>query len=110
MSSETYNGWPNKETWSVHMHITNHEEAQSDAERFAKNVKRNAEDIPQVKNGTWSAEEGPRFLMTDWLKDWIETETERQCQGFGELLALELVTDALARVDWNTLAIMFLED
>lgn len=56
MTDETYNGWPNYETWNVALWIDNEEAMQNDALQMA----RDARELPY-----------PATSLEDTLRDWI---------------------------------------
>jgi hypothetical protein len=85
--ASTYNGWVNKETWLVHLWLTN--DAASDA--------------------TWRAvarEVGNAHRLADVVRGELEDDAAaRQPEG----LYADLLTTALGRVDWVAVAHHLLE-
>jgi hypothetical protein len=85
--TSNYNGWPNKETWLVNLWLTN----------------------DSATDSMWravAAEVGDAYRLADVLRqDLEEGATAVQASG----LYADLLTAALARVDWDTVARHFLE-
>lgn len=59
---ETYNGWSNRETWAINLHLSNNEGDYEAAMDAARGCIANAEE----------EERTPVGLMADWIKDWTE--------------------------------------
>lgn len=99
--TEKYNGWTNRETWAVSLHINNSESFQAHT-RWAAHTAKGA---PY-----------PELTLADTLKDWIEGlsedvyapgpagEPDRElCAMFGDI-------GSLWRVNWREIAANLLED
>lgn len=88
-TDETYNGWKNRETWAAHLWLSNDESLYNATAALA----RTAGD--------------PRLAacrVEQWVRDCLEAKTD-ELDG----MITDLVTCALARVNWDDVAAAFLE-
>lgn len=77
MTEETYNGWSNRETWAVKLHLDNTESSHLWLMHAARSTRAMAEQIEQVKSGVWSKEQAEVFNLADKLKEAVELTFER---------------------------------
>lgn len=109
MSTETYNGWTNYETWGVALLLDNDEGTYREAREAAERFKEEAPDHRNVP-GIWTAEEAAKFEMADWLKDYTETlcgiGADSEDLGIPEpsMMAQQLLGGALSDVNWDEIA------
>ena len=94
MELSEYNGWENKFTWLVHLHLSNEQVLMQEVTRLVASVSRNRA--------------AGRLLQT-WVKaslfNWLNARPERD-SGFDanmRLLAWDMVGSALAYADWDVL-------
>lgn len=101
MSDKGYNGWTNRETWAVALHINNDQGSQEQAEQMARDAIANHadEDANDVKYELADA-------LKDWITDEIEEATERMGTSFGAYLVRDLLSDD---IDWHEIAESFIE-
>ena len=87
----TYQGYTNRATWAVHLHLSSDELYAAEARRISR------------KDNEF------RFQNDDDLKEWvtwlIDAESDRM-----EPLARDLLIDAIASVDWREITESFRED
>jgi|WetSurMetagenome_2_1015567.scaffolds.fasta_scaffold421272_2 hypothetical protein len=92
---EKYNGWTNRETWLVALHLSNSEELyNSTIETLKKKVKYS-------------------FQKEDDLMYFVETLTNMSFdrnESSSSLLSADLIRTALSRVDWKEIVNSFKED
>jgi len=94
MQFSTYNGWENKFTWLVHLHLSNEFEL---ANEMAELVAREPNDVPAGR------------LVEMWVKVAIENwitffpGRNRQYDEYIRLFAWDLLRSALAYADWDAL-------
>lgn len=104
--AKRYNGWANYETWCVHLWLTNEEGSyrywREEAERQSKEARR----CEEVKAGTWTVPEARRFRLADQLKSELEEASPTEEAS----LFSDLLSGALAEVDWHEIAEAFLEE
>lgn len=100
MTDERYNGWTNYETWAAALWIDNDQEAYNHARGLAQDV-RNAG--PQPLPGVDFQRE-PVNILADQLQDWIEG----LAPDLSASLFSDLLTRAIARVNWRELAEYYL--
>ena len=98
MSEDKYNGWTNRETWAVTLHVNNDEGLQSEAHDMAR------ADVP-----VWSLAESFRL----WVEDLLSVDYWRDEMGCDMPRGLELMRDdcgSLWRVNWRECAESLLSD
>lgn len=81
----SYNGWANYETWNLHLWLSNDEGSQAMAEELCEGVELHE--------------------AADRLKDWAEEHVASM--SLDPSFASDLLTAALASVDWRELAQAF---
>lgn len=69
MTDDTYNGWSNRETWALALHIDNTYEWQQMRYAWAKEAKRLAAASDILSK--------PEYRLGQMLKDWAEDAFER---------------------------------
>jgi hypothetical protein len=103
MTDETYQGWPNRETWCVHLWLRN-EPGNCDAARMACNQR--DETIQEAAQS-----------LKDWVADLWGDKLDGSCPGnVGNKTAAnfssaakDMLKCALARVNWVEVAYAFRE-
>lgn len=91
MSDETYNGWKNYPTWSVHLWLDNEQGSQDYW-------------IAEAVDALDTAEH-PRYEIADALKNYVRDE----CESDDASMASGLLGYALDCVDWYEIADAYLE-
>ena len=102
-----YNGWSNYETWLVNLWMSNDAVVCEFWVGEAKRHKEEASELEQVRDGLWTETEGAMIGLAEQLKaDIEEGRPEEECEWglYGDLL-----TAALAEVDWMEIADSWLE-
>ena len=99
---EKYNGWTNRETWLVHLWLTNDEQTYRTCVDLAKECWRSA-----VTDGSLSKSDVARFRLADRLKEFVDegNPLSERADMYSDLLG-----GALASVDWREIAEAFRED
>lgn len=95
----TYNGWANRATWLVNLHLTNDqglygEAAGIVAERYQDEL------VPDHVLGIVDDHTGKVGRAADELKDYVERITDTEAGPF----VADLIGQALADVDWHEIA------
>lgn len=116
MKDETYNGWANRATWLVALHLNNDQALQEDALRIAALAYSTAvANVPNFMEDD-SPERVNRYAVSmtaDAIKDYVEELTNDGTYTTadpGAMLAADLIGTALATVEWAEVAEAFLED
>ncbi|NBU42260.1 MAG: hypothetical protein EBS51_15970 [Planctomycetia bacterium] len=101
MAEQTYNGFPNVETWRVQLHLSNDEQASRWVARQARRWAGEEHFLPGEVAETFEA----------WLRRFVEGGTGCMEPGGNtfEMLARDTVQAALARVDWAHLARLWID-
>lgn len=88
-NDETHNGWPNIETWTVHLWCSNDEQAQLSCRELAEDCASDLEAGEQIRDR------------------WVEPLCDSA--GPSDGLVCDLIRRALARVDWRRIGKAFRE-
>jgi len=92
MAGEKCNGWSNRETWRVQLHLANDEQTEPAVRRAIR---------------TFGGADNPPFSCAEWLRAYVEArvlpEVGSVADTWGQF-ASDTVEAALGRVDWDELA------
>jgi hypothetical protein len=102
----SYNGWTNYETWAVALWIDNDEGSQGYVRDMATECVDAAPESENARSGLWTREQAARFLLSDQLKEWVESDL---LPDLGATLAADLLGAAVSEVSWDELAKHYLE-
>lgn len=108
----TYNGWANRATWLVNLHLTNDQGLYEDAVHQVRSAFEYAV-VPDHVRGVTTDYQWKLGRATDALRDHVEalTQADGSALGIGvPLLVADLVNQALADVDWREIAEGLLEE
>lgn len=72
MSDEEYNGWTNRETWAVKLHLDNTEAAQLWARELVTFEPADAAHQQRVRDAIWTPEQSKVFYVEDALREAVE--------------------------------------
>ena len=100
MTTSTYNGWKNYETWCCKLWIDNDEGSQAYWQERAEEIFRDSEG-----DDTFSKLEQATLALSEALKDEHE-ESKPELQGFWS----DIFNAALGEIDWYEIAENMLED
>ena len=113
-TAETYNGWTNRETWLVHLHLTNDESAYVSTVRTVRHAYETWKApamLTDYFDGDPEREHEARMYavrdaLENFAREWLEIEREALSRATepGALFISDLVSTALARVDWDEIA------
>lgn len=110
MSDETYNGWANRSTWLVNLHLTNDQGLYTESRELVRDEYDGAE-VPEhvagiVDEATWKL-----GRAADALQEYVEElTTDNDGRDPSTLLRSDLVGQALADVDWREITAGLLEE
>ena len=94
MELSEYNGWDNKFTWLVHLHLSSEERLMNAMTSLVANT-------PSGYPAGKLVEQWVREVLTNWHTN--VPDRYRSYNGYLRLLAWDLVSSALAYADWDIL-------
>lgn len=99
--TDTYNGWTNRETWAIAMHVNNDQGMQEWAHERVRAA------IAETRD--------PRdetLRVEDALREWVEeiTDPSEQLMEIGAIVTLLKDVGSLWRVNWRELGESFISD
>lgn len=109
MTTDTYNGWSNRATWLVALHLNNDQQMQSEALRQAEREYRLAvlEADTDILETAQRVDRYATSRVATAMQELVESLVR---DGEVDLLTSDLMGDTLSRVDWDEIADDFLED
>ena len=102
MTTKTYNGWTNYETWAVALWLDNDEQSQGYWRDMARECLESAKNKPSE---VLTVAEDAAYMLADRLKDDHE-EALPEIQGF----ASDLLNAAMSEVNWQEIAKGFVSE
>ena len=110
--STDYNGYPNRATWLVNLHLSNDYDLYHETrEMVAATIPNLRDQVEEIRRDT-GVEVSVAGLLVDPLRDHVETITDADMTD-GDAATLfrdDLVRETLAHVDWRYLAELYYED
>lgn len=100
-----YQGWKNHETWGVALWIDNERSLYEERRYMTRerwSAARSHENVPAV----WTRSQAAQFTLAESLKEWVE----EMAPELGATLYSDLMSWALAEVDWDELADSWLNE
>jgi len=95
-----YEGWENRETWLVSLHLENDEPSCRYWLSQAEQCQQAAPHVEQVGNGIWMVKQAVQFVMANQLEEQLSELAIQNSEGlYGDLLLT-----ALGRVNWEEIA------
>lgn len=104
MTTETYNGWTNYETWAVALWLNSDQTTQLYWREQAKQHIERAPTCQMVLDGVRNTEDAAKYNLADQLKEEIEGNAPEVFAGAYS----DLLRAALAEVDWQEIAQSYL--
>jgi len=103
--AEKYNGWTNRETWALALHI--------DSNQWTHNKRHDL--LSRAKGDVQTDEEYVRFLYANKLKDWVESMFETFFNGSRgihqrDIKMMVMDVGSLWRVNWQEIADNWIRD
>lgn len=127
-TTSSYNGWPNRTTWLVNLHLTNDQGLDTEVRELVASALPNAE---RQAREVWNEQTSPglfpgalpemrerhvRSLVGDELRSYVadlaafDPSSDHVGERPANLLALDLIGQALADVEWNRIAEHYIDD
>lgn len=110
MADETYNGWTNRETWAVALHIDNDEGWHNMRNELCRAA------LEAKPTDHFDQDQATRFALQDSLKDWVEELSHNVFFPDGgsshdkEERYMFHDVGSLWRVNWDEIASNWLQD
>lgn len=92
--------YENYETFSIAVMLDNERSSYERWKETAKDIQEAAPNMPQVKDGIWTAEEAALFTLEDTLKAYYQETHPMQNNSVWSML----LNGALSRVNWREVA------
>lgn len=92
-----YNGWTNYETWLVSLWLDNDQASYRYWREEADRCLKHAPNLKQVRDGVWTVERAPVFMLADQLKKEVTEKSPLSESG----MYADLLGAALSEVDWQ---------
>ena len=102
-----YQGWPNYETWCVHLWLSNDEGTYRYCRALAAECRAEAPNDQRVTDGVWPEADATKFLLSDRLKEFV---TDLNPLSDEATMFADLMNAVLSEVDWHEVAEAFLEE
>ncbi len=94
MQLSSHNGWENKFTWAMHLHLSNEQ-------GLMQEVMELVSEVPNEKIAGWRLEMWVKMTLENWLTGFSERDGTND--DAMQLLAWDLVGSVLAYADWDIL-------
>lgn len=111
-NTEEYQGWSNRETWAVALHLNNTHWMYNHYQALMANIKKRENTVAE-----WTDEEFVRFTFETEIKEQVEEWLEAFYNGeiehpanIRDVTSMCKDVGSLWRVDWRELAKSFLEE
>jgi len=104
---EEYNGHTNRQTWSVSLWLDNDYNTYNHVLGMVEQIKRDAPTSDQVSRGVWTVEQYIRFTLEDRLEGLVKDSNPLADDAS---LCSDLLSYAIAAVDWQSVAGHYLEE
>lgn len=107
---DRYNGWKNRETWCVHLWLSNEERTSNFWYSEGAVARAEAEDSAPLWEGN-TPRQRATFRLAERMRVTISDEIDEMVSPKGEAgFAMDLLNGALGAVDWFEVAAHFLPD
>jgi len=108
MTETKYNGWTNRSSWLVCLHLTNEQETDREARELVRTAYTDdLHDIEARFPASMDNESPARSYAADILRDWVWNLIDEQDLS---PLVSDLVHTALWQVNWREIADAFLDE
>jgi hypothetical protein len=104
-----YQGWTNRPTWAVVLHLNNEQGSQDWAREIGKQALKTALETAKASDPPVDVQRRAARLCGESIREALEEQASEVCaQDTG--LTLDLATWALAIVDWDEIGAAFTEE
>jgi len=108
MTETKYNGWTNRSSWVVNLHLTNDQVTDREARElvqaaFSEDMHDIAERFPASMDNEYAARSYAADILRDWVTDLVDE------QDLSPLVS-DLVHTALWQANWREIADAFLDE
>ncbi|QEG36163.1 DUF7249 family protein [Bythopirellula goksoeyrii] len=104
-NEEKYEGWENRETWLVNLHLENEASSYRYWREQAEQSRSSAAKTDQVHAKIWTEAQAALFTLADQMREQV---TEAIAVESPSLVG-DLIATALSRVEWREIAEHWLE-
>ena len=102
-----YNGWSNKQSWLVGLWLDNDYDTYKAIVARVETLERLAANSRQVLERIWTEEQCVRYKLADWIEETVKNNNP--LAGDATMYS-DLLSHALALVDWGEVARHYIEE
>lgn len=116
MADDTFNGWTNRETWLIHLHITNDPGLYDEARDIARSAASDQDAYMRTAAGDGASDAGKASAAGERLREWLENWLIEENDELGAIdqprggLVVDMIRQVMIRADWREIGRALLEE